>query len=152
MTRRIVGVIGLAAAVGATGCVLIPHYDPPSPAAALVGIWIDSVQTTSRDTVEWLLSRNGRNRTRIVTLHVDATGQPRTVVRLVSAGHWYVSGPPGDAERQRFCVKVRWRAGATCVKFRIDTIGAERTVVRRRLVVSSYDGSPTPWVLLERRP
>ncbi len=155
MTCRTRKITWLVATLALPGCALAPRFDPPSPSAALVAVWIDSIRTSPSDTVEWMLSRDGSKRMRFTSVRADSDGRSRTRERIVSDGHWYVSRPMGDPPRPRFCFKKRPMDGATCVAFRLDTLpGSAPGEARRRLVVSSFDGSvaPASQVLLERRP
>ena len=154
MTGRIRYVAPLVLALAQAGCVLAPRFDPPSPAAAFVGVWIDSLRTSPLDTVTWMLARDGSKRVRYVSVRTDPAGGSRTSERIVSDGHWYLSGPAGDAAGRRFCFKRRPMDGATCIAFHLDTLRQNAPgATRRRLALSSFDGgvAPASQVLLEQR-
>lgn len=131
----------------------------PHP-AALAGVWVDPSKATPTDTVAWVLTPTGEDRTRII--HVEPL-QPRTTGpvgrRQVKRqerrhGSWYLSGVLGDTSSQAICVKRRARDGASCASFRLDTLPATAgTHGRRRLrIVSLPRRRDTPaHVFLELR-
>ena len=147
--------IVVVAAGALTACATQGRWFQPGPRpAALVGIWIDSSQSTPTDTVAWVLAANGDDRTLRVHVQYDgdrAGGSTQEVRRYAS---WYLEGTLGDTSSQAFCVKRRPRDGGSCSQFRLDTLYApDGGIARRRLVIRGYVGErhTRDRVLLERR-
>jgi hypothetical protein len=106
----------------------------------LAGVWIDVALTTSSDTVAWILAPNGADRTMHKFVRRDSRGVPSVVVHETSNGFWYLSGRLEDTTHRAICYKRRARDGATCVRFRMDTVASPRSF--RRLRVLDYRGEP----------
>ena len=120
----------------------------------LVGVWVDSSLATATDTVAWVLTENGLDKTLHLTVARDTAGRTNVQQRLTTYGLWYVSGSMSDVDNRTFCVKRRSRDGGTCVKFRLDTLPSTHGGrSRRRLFLAGYKGQvhQRDRILLERR-
>lgn len=119
----------------------------------IAGVWIDSSHVTPQDTLAWVLSSDGQDRTLHITV-ADSAGLVTTRQRQVRHGSWFLSGALGDTARRAICFKQRPRDGGTCVRFHIDTLTGGGAPPRRRLVISGYPGQhqTRDRVLLERLP
>lgn len=122
----------LACATG--GGLFSPGPRPPELAA----IWIDLAKTSYGDTVAWVLAPNGDDRTLHTLVKRDEKGSLTTVRREAHYGFWYTSGKLTDTAKRAICFKKRARDGATCLRFRMDTLAAQP--LRRRLTVLLYSG------------
>lgn len=96
----------------------------PHP-AALAGVWVDASHAAPTDTVAWVLTPKGEDRALVVHVYSATTGRPAAVTRRETRhGFWYLSGVLGDTARQAICEKRRARDGASCTRFRLDTLPA----------------------------
>lgn len=123
----------------------------PRP-AEIVGVWIDVAQTSKTDTIAWVLAADGDDQTMRLVVH-DSAGKHLAKVRETWNGWWYVTGKLSDSKHRAICCKRRPRDGATCLRFRLDTLsilGAER----RRLTILGYpnDDWPQPRIFVGHRP
>jgi hypothetical protein len=118
----------------------------------LAGVWIDVAQTSPSDTVAWILAPNGADRTMHKTVRPDSRGVPTVAVHEISNGLWYLSGRLEDTTNRAICYKRRARDGATCLRFRMDTVATPRFL--RRLTVLGYRGErlKEPRVFVDMRP
>lgn len=131
----------------------------PTP-TDVAGSWVDVAKSVELDTLVWVLSPRGDDRTLHIAPHADATGAIVQRSEEKSHGIWYVSGKSEDPDGRELCFKRRVRFGASCYKFRVDTltaapaVGATGAFSRRQLTIRDYRGSDTvrDRVLLERNP
>lgn len=126
-----VGVFTAACASG-SGTWFSPGPRPPE----IAGVWIDVSLTSYSDTVAWVLATNGDDRTMRITIKRDNRGISVAEKREVWNGLWYLSGRLADTANRAICYKRRVRNGATCLRFRMDTVAA--TPLLRRLTVLGY--------------
>jgi hypothetical protein len=127
--------------------------------SALVGHWVDSVQTSRSDTALWLLDASGNNAVQHLRLESDGDHQAPGAAKFLTAGaqhvgHWYFLGTLQDTSGRAICFTRRVRPVAPkCVPFELDS-AATPTGMRRRLVVRRYEtGHDTSdRVLLARLP
>jgi hypothetical protein len=127
---------GVLTAACASGSGSWFSFGPRPPEIA--GVWIDVALTSSSDTVAWILAPNGADRTRHTSVSRDGSGVPSVTVHEFSNGFWYLSGRLEDTTNRAICYKRRSRDGATCVRFRMDTVATPRFA--RRLRVLDYRG------------
>jgi hypothetical protein len=106
----------------------------------IAGVWIDVALTSSSDTVAWILAPNGVDRTVHTSVSRDSRGVMSVAVHETSNGFWYLSGRLEDTINRAICYKRRARDGATCLRFRMDTVANTRFL--RRLTVLGYKGEP----------
>lgn len=126
----------------------------PRP-AALVGVWIDSALATPSDTVAWVLTAHGNDRTLHVVVTRDSTGRATLRRSTGGYGYWYLHGELSDTAHRALCFKARPRDGGSCYHFRLDTlITSAPGVRRRRLRVLAYRGRQhtRDRILIERLP
>jgi hypothetical protein len=122
-------------ACASPGNLFSPGPRPPEVA----GVWIDLAKTSYADTVAWVLAPNGNDRTLHIRVKTDEGGSLATVQNEAAYGLWYVSGELADTAKRAICFKKRVRDGATCLRFRIDTVATQP--LRRRLSILMYQGS-----------
>ena len=102
----------------------------------IAGVWIDLAQTSATETVAWVLAPDGDDHTMRVVVH-DSGGKHLTTVSQRWNGWWYVSGNLSDPTHRAICYKRRPRDGATCLRFRLDTLTIPNPD-RRRLTILGY--------------
>lgn len=66
--------------------------------------------------------------------------KPSVAAHETLNGFWYLSGHLEDTTNRAICYKRRARDGATCLRFRMDTVATPRFL--RRLTVLGYRGEP----------
>ena len=101
-------------------------------------MWIDVARTSYSDTVAWVLAPNGDDRTISIAITRDDRGIASATTQEIWNGKWYLSGRLADTTNRAICYKRRVRNGATCLRFRMDTVAA--TPPLRRLTVLGYEG------------
>ena len=124
----------------------------PRP-ADLSGAWIDSAKTTISDSSIWVLAPNGADGTLRIRIVAEPNGATHVERDDTRYGSWYLQGTLSDTEKRALCFKRRPRDGASCVRFRLDTISFDHGM-RRRLTIFGYRGERTTAdrILLERLP
>jgi hypothetical protein len=147
--------IAAALAVGAAGCASADgglFSLGPRP-VELAGVWIDSVKTTTSDSSMWVLTPRGADRMLRIHIVTEASGAMRIRRDDTRYGSWYLAGALADTAKRTLCVKRRPRDGASCMRFRLDTISSDH-ISRRRVTILEYRGDRTTSdrVLLERFP
>ena len=148
--RAVRVVAALAVPMASGGCFLKPLQHP----APLVGQWVDSVKTTPTDTSVWILEPGGADLAMRVAQHREQGDSVFRAARPRRYGHWYVSCAWADTTNRALCfVRRLGRDGASCVRFRLDTVVVNGEA-RQRLFLENYRGQHTRInrVLLERRP
>ena len=118
----------------------------PRP-SEIAGVWIDIGLTSYSDTVAWVLAPNGDDRTMRITIN----GMSAATTQETWNGIWYLSGRLADTSNRAICYKRRVRNGATCLRFRMDTVATAPLL--RRLTVLGNEGQRLREgrVFLERR-
>lgn len=131
--RQLAALLVVACASGQTLFSLGPRPDE------IAGVWIDSAQSSKTDAVAWVLSPNGDDRTVQLAFRQDTAGTRMATVRDTWNGWWYLSGKLSDSAHHAICYKRRPRDGATCLRFRLDTLNVPPTS-RRRLTILGPPG------------
>jgi len=133
----------------ATGGLFTLAPKPPD----LAGMWVHSIKSTPLDTSIWVLAPTGVDRTLHIRVTSDPTGTEHVERDDNRYGSWYLSGSLSDTTGRQLCVVRRPLDGASCTRFRLDTISSA-SGNHRRLVILGYRGNPTTAdrILRERKP
>jgi hypothetical protein len=138
------------------GCIPGVAWFRPGPHPTdVAGIWVDSSKATPTDTVAWVLTPEGDDRTLEVHVAYDVATGPVVTRSEKRYGYWFLRGRLADSAGRAICFKDKPRDGASCVTFRLDTLpGPGGGPARRRLLLLGYKGHhhTRDRVLLERLP